>query len=191
MIVNLKCNSILTFALTGMIVGLTTACAADLVYWSCAPAPPMGWNSWDGFATTVTEAQTRAQADVMKEKLLAHGWNLITVDLQWYEPNATGFDYRQGAQLDMEEFGRLVPAINKFPSAIGGQGFKPLADYVHRLGSKFGLYLMRGIPRQAVVAKTPIKATSYTAADIADTRADYSAPARIARHGARMADVAS
>jgi hypothetical protein len=91
------------------------------------------------------------------------------VDIQWYEPNATGFDYRKGAKLEMDEFGRLIPAANKFPSAANGQGFKPLADYVHSLGLKFGLHLMRGIPRQAVAAKTPVKGTRYTAADIADT----------------------
>jgi alpha-galactosidase len=148
---------------------LTAADASDPVYWSWAQTPPMGWNSWDGFATTVTEAQTRAQAEVMKAKLAAHGWSLITVDIQWYEPGATGFDYHKGAKLDLDEFGRLVPATNKFPSAANGQGFKPLADYVHSLGLKFGLHLMRGIPRQAVAAKTPVKGTSYTAADIADT----------------------
>ena len=141
----------------GLFAGLAAADASDPLYWSWAPTPPMGWNSWDGFATTVTEAQTRAQADVMKEKLAVHGWNLITVDIQWYEPGATGFDYHRDAKLDMDEFGRLIPATNKFPSAANGQGFKPLADYVHGLGLKFGLHLMRGIPRQAVAAKTPIK----------------------------------
>jgi len=143
------------------------ASVADFHAW--APRPPMGWNSWDGFATTVTEAQTRAQADVMKAKLASHGWNLIVVDIQWYEPKATGFDYRKGAKLGTDEYGRLVPATNKFPSAANGQGFKPLADYIHSLGLKFGLHLMRGIPRQAVVAKTPIKGTPHTAADIVDT----------------------
>ena len=156
-------------ASVNLFAGLNAADASDPVYWSWAPTPPMGWNSWDGFATTVTEAQTRAQADVMKEKLAAHGWNLITVDIQWYEPGATGFNYHRGAKLDMDEYGRLIPATNKFPSAANGQGFKPLADYVHGLGLKFGLHLMRGIPRQAVAAKTPIKGTSYNAADIADT----------------------
>jgi len=155
--------------LAGWLGSCLMATAADPTYWAWAQTPPMGWNSWDGFATTVTEAQTRAQADVMKAKLAAHGWNLITVDIQWYEPNATGFDYHQGAKLEMDEHGRLLPASNKFPSAANGQGFKPLADYVHSLGLKFGLHLMRGIPRQAVAAKTPIQGTSYTSADIADT----------------------
>jgi hypothetical protein len=101
--------------------------------------------------------------------LSADGWRLITVDIQWYEPNATGFDYRKDAKLELDEWGRLIPAVNKFPSAAGGQGFKALADYVHSLGLKFGVHLMRGIPRQAVAAKTPVKGTRYTAADIADT----------------------
>ena len=146
-----------------------SARAADPAYWSWAKTPPMGWNSWDGFATTVTEAQTRAHADFMAEKLKAHGWQYIVVDIQWYEPNANGFDYRKNAPLAMDEWSRLVPATNKFPSAVDGKGFKPLADYVHSLGLKFGVHMMRGIPRQAVFAKTPIKGTSYTAADIADT----------------------
>jgi hypothetical protein len=156
-------------AFAGLLDGSHPVGAADPDYWAWTPTPVMGWNSWDGFATTVTEAQTRAQADVMQAKLASHGWKLITVDIQWYEPNATGFDYRKGAKLEMDEYGRLVPATNKFPSAVDGNGFKPLADYVHSLGLKFGVHLMRGIPRQAVTAKTPIKGTRYTAAEIADT----------------------
>ncbi len=161
---------------TRLVVALSAAAcgcmAADPApdYYAWAPTPPMGWNSWDDFATTVTEAQTHAQAEVMRDKLASHGWNLITVDIQWYEPNANGFDYRPDAKLEMDEWGRLIPAANKFPSAAGGRGFKPLADYLHGLGLKFGLHLMRGVPRQAVAAKTPIKGTTYTAADIADTK---------------------
>ena len=145
----MKLKFILTLAVAGWLVGLIAARAADPGYWAWAQTPPMGWNSWDGFATTVTEAQTRAQADFMAQKLHQHGWQYIVVDIQWYEPNATGFDYHKGAKLDMDEFGRLMRATNKFPSAANGQGFKPLADYVHSLGLKFGLHLMRGIPRQA------------------------------------------
>ncbi|MGA9451460.1 MAG: alpha-galactosidase [Verrucomicrobiia bacterium] len=164
----MKRNFIRVFVVVGLLSGWIAARASDLDYWSWAPTPPMGWNSWDGFATTVTEAQTRAQADFMAMNLRRHGWEYIVIDIQWYEPLANGFDYRPDAKLEMDEWGRLVPATNKFPSAIYGKGFKPLADYVHSLGLKFGLHLMRGIPRQAVAQKTPIKGTSYTAADIAD-----------------------
>src|ERR1019366_10101034 len=159
---NLKRNFILMFVFVGLFGGLIAARASDSDYRSWAQTPPMGWNSWDGFATTVTEAQTRAQAGFMSANLHRHGWEYIVVDIQWYEPNATGFDYRKDAKLEMDEWGRLVPATSKFPSTIDGKGFKPLADYVHSLGLKFGVHLMRGIPRQAVISKTQIKGTSCT-----------------------------
>lgn len=133
-----------------------------------APTPPMGWNSWDSFATTITEDQAKAEADYMAEHLLSHGWQYMTVDIQWYEPNATGFTYNKNAKLTMDEYGRLQPAPNRFPSADNGAGFKALADYVHAKGLKFGIHIMRGIPRQAVQENTPIFGTSYHAADIAD-----------------------
>ena len=140
----------------------------DFLLW--AQTPPMGWNSWDCFSTTVTEAQTKAQADVMADKLKQHGWEYIVVDIQWYEPNAMGFDYRKGAPLTLDAFGRLLPATNRFPSSANGAGFKALADYVHGKGLKFGIHLMRGIPRQSVLENLPIKGTNYRAADIANTK---------------------
>jgi alpha-galactosidase len=135
---------------------------------SVAPAPPMGWNSWDSYGTTVTEAQVKANADVMAATLKAHGWQYIVVDIQWYEPNAQGHDYAPGAKLAMDNYGRLLPAVNRFPSAADGTGFKHLADYVHGKGLKFGIHIMRGIPRQAVEQNTAIEGTRYHAADITD-----------------------
>ncbi len=135
---------------------------------SWAAQPPMGWNSWDCFATTVTEAQTRDHADYMAKNLLRHGWEYVVVDIQWYEPHATGYDYRDEAALVTDANGRLLPALNKFPSAAAGAGFKPLAAYVHSLGLKFGIHLMRGIPRQAVAKNLSILGTAQNAADIAD-----------------------
>lgn len=133
-----------------------------------AQKPPMGWNSWDCFATTVTEAQTKAHADYMAERLKRYGWEYVVVDIQWYEPEAKGFNYRKDAKLVMDEWGRLLPAVNRFPSAANGVGFKALSDYIHGKGLKFGVHLLRGIPRQAVEQNTPIKGTSYRAAEIAD-----------------------
>jgi alpha-galactosidase len=133
-----------------------------------AATPPLGWNSWDAFGTTVTETQIREQTDFMAAELKAHGWQYITVDIQWYQPTAKGHSYEEGATLAMDDFSRLVPAPEKFPSAAGGQGFKPLADYVHRKGLKFGIHMMRGIPRQAVKRNTPLLGTHLRAADIAD-----------------------
>jgi alpha-galactosidase len=128
----------------------------------------MGWNSWDSYGTTVREDQVKANADAMARKLRSHGWKYIVVDIQWYEPNAQGHEYAPGAKLAMDEYGRLVPAVNRFPSSAKGAGFKPLADYVHSKGLKFGIHIMRGVPRQAVEQNTPITGTSYHAADIAD-----------------------
>jgi hypothetical protein len=133
-----------------------------------APTPPMGWNSWDCFGTSVTEAEVKANADYMAEKLKRVGYRYVVVDIQWYEPEAHGHDYRKDAKLAMDEFGRLLPAENRFPSAAGEKGFKPLADYVHDKGLWFGIHLLRGIPRQAVERNTPVQGTNVRARDIAD-----------------------
>jgi hypothetical protein len=129
----------------------------------------MGWNSWDCFGAGVNEQQTRENIDYMAEKLKSHGWQYIVVDIQWYEPQARTDRYRRNAELVMDENGRLMPAPNRFPSAEGGKGFKPLADYVHSKGLKFGIHLMRGIPRQAVNQNTPVLGTNVRAKDIANT----------------------
>lgn len=155
--------------LLALVPGTTPATPA-LKYHEWTPTPVMGWNSWDCFATTVTEAQAKANTDVMADKLKRFGWQYMTVDIQWYEAGATGFDYRKGAPVLMDQWGRLLPAENKFPSSAGGKGFKALADYVHSKGLKFGIHIMRGIPRQAVSENKPIKGTAYHAKDIADTR---------------------
>ena len=128
----------------------------------------MGWNSWDSYGTTVREAQVKANADWMADHLAKYGWQYIVVDIQWYEPNAQGHDYKPGAPLTMDHYGRLMPAPNRFPSSANGAGFKPLAEYIHSKGLKFGIHIMRGIPRQAVDDNLPIKDTKYHAADIAD-----------------------
>lgn len=129
----------------------------------------MGWNSWDSFATTITEAQAKAETDYMAEHLASHGWQYMVVDIQWYEPNATSFEYRKDAKLTMDQYSRVLPAPNRFPSAADGKGFKALSDYVHAKGLKFGIHMMRGIPRQAVAQNTAILGSSAHAADIADT----------------------
>ncbi len=133
-----------------------------------APTPPMGWNSWNSFATTLTEAQALETAHIMAEKLLPFGYDVFTVDIQWYEPDAAGYTYRQGADLAIDANGRLLPAPNRFPSSAGGRGFEPLADKIHGLGLKFGVHLMRGIPRIAYERDLPVLGTRYTARDIAN-----------------------
>ena len=135
-----------------------------------AQAPPMGWNSWDAYGTTVREAEVKANADVMASSLKQYGWQYIVVDIQWYEPNAKSHGYRDGATLSMDANGRLIPAVNRFPSSANGEGFKHLADYVHSKGLKFGIHILRGVPRQAVAKNTPVLGTNQHARDIADEK---------------------
>jgi alpha-galactosidase len=135
-----------------------------------APTPPMGWNSWDCYGTTVTEPEVKAQADYLAKHLARYGWQYIVVDIQWYEPNAKAHGYRENAELVMDDYGRLLPATNRFPSAANGKGFKPLADYIHRQGLKFGIHIMRGIPRLAVKNNLPVRGTGVRAQDVADTK---------------------
>ena len=134
-----------------------------------AKTPPMGWNSWDCYGASVTEETVRKNAEFMSVHLKKYGWEYIVVDIQWSEPNAKSHEYRPFADLCMDEYGRLLPAENRFPSSAGGKGFAPLAEYVHSLGLKFGIHIMRGIPRQAVHRNCMIKGTDKTAREVAKT----------------------
>ena len=134
-----------------------------------APTPPMGWNSWNSFGPTINEAQARETARIMAEKLLPFGYNVFTIDIQWYEPEAKSYTYNSEPVPAIDGYGRLLPAPNRFPSSAGGKGFAPLAAEVHKLGLKFGVHLMRGIPRLAVKLNLPVLGTKYRAQDIADT----------------------
>ncbi len=129
----------------------------------------MGWNSWDCYGAAVTEETVRKNAEFMARYLKKYGWEYVVVDIQWSAPNAKSHDYEPFADLCMDEYSRLIPAENRFPSSAGGKGFAPLAEYVHSLGLKFGIHIMRGIPRQAVHKNTPIKGTDKTARQIAKT----------------------
>jgi hypothetical protein len=159
------------FTLLGLLGGLVATQAANPTYWSWAQTPPMGWNSWDCYGAGVWQTDALANADYMATNLKSHGWNLITIDIQWYEPLAHTTEYRKGAILETDANGRLLPAPNRFPMTAETHSFKPIADYLHAKGLKFGLHLMRGIPRQAVDRdNAPILGTTNHAADIADKR---------------------
>lgn len=137
-----------------------------------APVPPMGWNSYDYYDTTVNEEQVKANADYMAAHLKGYGWQYIVVDIQWYAYGAgtrrEEYQYIPFSRLEMDEYGRLQPDPERFPSSAGGAGFRPLADYVHSLGLKFGIHIMRGIPRMAAHQHLPVKGSGLTADEIAD-----------------------
>lgn len=146
-----------------------------------AQTPPMGWNSYNCFGSAVHEDEVKANADYMAKNLKQYGWQYVVVDFLWSYDNPPGSNIGNPFQkqlqdgsyvpwLTMDKWGRLMPQPNKFPSSFGGKGFKPLSDYVHALGLKFGIHVMRGIPRQAVWSKSPVMGTNSITADmIADT----------------------
>lgn len=137
-----------------------------------ALTPPMGWNSYDYYDTTVTEENVKANADYMAASLKEFGWEYIVVDIEWYANGAGSkreqFQYIPFDNLEMDAYSRLQPAPARFPSSAGGKGFAPLAAYIHNLGLKFGIHIMRGIPRQAAQAHCAVLGTEETADMIAD-----------------------
>lgn len=130
--------------------------------------PPMGWNSWDSFGTTVTEADVKANADWMARNLKSYGWQYVVVDMEWFVANPTPEGNSKNPSYSLDENGRYIPDPARFPSSVNGAGFKPLADYVHSLGLKFGIHILRGIPKHAVEKDLPIAGSSLRAADAAD-----------------------
>ncbi len=146
-----------------------------------AKTPPMGWNSYNCYGSNVKEKEVRENVDYIYTNLKQFGWQYIVVDYLWSYDNppisrvsdANQFRLKDGSYvpwLSMDQYGRLYPNTNKFPSAFPDKGFKPLGDYIHSKGLKFGIHVMRGIPRQAVWAKTPVLGVEGITADmIADT----------------------
>ncbi|MFC0877248.1 NPCBM/NEW2 domain-containing protein [Saccharicrinis sp. FJH2] len=130
--------------------------------------PPMGWNSWDCFGPSVVESEVKANADYMADNLKKFGWQYIVVDIRWYVENQTTGHYNAYRNSDfvLDKYGRYLPSPKRFPSAANGAGFKPLADYVHGLGLKFGIHIMRGVPKEAVYNKMPVLGTDVTADQI-------------------------
>ena len=134
-----------------------------------APTPPLGWNSWDAYGLTIDEDQFRANVKVLA-KLKQDGWKYAIIDEGWYmqDPFADKVETRKYV---WDANGNLIPAVNRFPSSANGAGFKPLADWVHAQGLKFGIHIVRGIPRQVVKGNLPIAGTSFHAQDAADIQA--------------------
>jgi len=145
-----------------------TAASAQLQ--NPAPTPPMGWNSWDAYGLTIDEADYKANTNVLAG-IKQLGWSYSVIDEGWYMENPFG------ASLEAKKYvwdgnGILIPSELRFPSAAGGVGFKPLADYVHAQGLKFGVHIVRGIPRQVVEANLPIAGSVFHASDAADRNAN-------------------
>jgi len=133
-----------------------------------AQTPPMGWNSWDAFGENVKEHDIRGTADWMAKNLKSYGWEFVVVDSGWYVTNHSAEFNAKDAKFSLDQYGRYTPAVNTIPSAANGAGFRPLADYIHSLGLKFGLHILRGIPKEAVEKNLSIEGSPFHAKDAAD-----------------------
>jgi hypothetical protein len=133
-----------------------------------APVPPMGWNSWDSYGLTITEAQFRANFAVEAARLKAAGFTYAVVDEGWYLANPEA-GKPETLQYRTDEYGRYQPALNRFPSAVDDSGFAAVAESVHAQGLKFGIHIIRGVPKSAVKSNLPVANSSFHAADLADT----------------------
>jgi hypothetical protein len=131
-----------------------------------APTPPMGWNSWDSYGITINEQEFLANTSWMAAHLKKFGWQYGVVDEGWYvvDPQSKPED----SQFNLDENGRYIPVQSRFPSAAGGTGFEALSNKLHAEGLKFGLHIIRGIPKQAVTRNVKIAGTTLLAADAAD-----------------------
>lgn len=111
-----------------------------------AVTPPMGWNSYDYYDTTVNEEQVKKNAEYMAAHLKKFGYEYVVVDIEWYSNDAgtkrKEFQYIPFGDDVMDEFGRFQPSPGRFPSSADGSGFTQLASYVHELGLKFGIHIM-------------------------------------------------
>ena len=154
--------------------GVTSQAVNNTPKATIALKPPMGWNSWDNFGLDITETEFKAQVDYIAANLKQYGYEYMVIDAGWYAPRLSAKiedSFFVGKltkfETNVDQYGRWIPAANKFPSAADGS-FKKLADYVHSKGLKFGLHIQRGIPWTAIDKNLPVKGTSYHAKDIAN-----------------------
>lgn len=167
-----------------LLLALVTVLSSVTLAQTAAPAPPMGWNSWDAYGMTIDEAQFRANARVLHDKLLPFGWRYAVVDEGWYMRNPKDRPAPEKLIYQIDANGRYLPVPDRFPSALPGtpettvqgqsvvdktnRGFTDLANWVHQQGMLFGIHIVRGIPRESVRRNLPIDASSFHAVDAAD-----------------------
>lgn len=134
-----------------------------------AETPPLGWNSFDSYGVYLHEKAALENLEAFAEKLAPYGYEYFVIDAGWFGEfqlqEGTLFPQEKHAEkVNINEFGLLQPSFTYFPN-----GLQAIIDRCHELGLKFGIHLMRGIPREAYQQNTPVKGTKYFARDIADT----------------------
>jgi len=136
-----------------------------------AATPPMGWNSWDAYGLTITESQFRENVDVLNGKLRPFGWTYAVIDEGWFLKNPQDRGTPEKLIYVIDKNGRYIPDPARFPSALTGAentGFAALAKSVHDKGLKFGIHIVRGIPRESVANNLPVAGSRFHAQDVAD-----------------------
>ena len=133
---------------------------------------PMGWNSWDAYGLMITEDQFRANAKVLAEKLKPFGWEYAVIDEGWFLKNPLDRPKPELLEYEIDGYGRYVPVPARFASSVNAtgvnEGFKKLGADIHGMGLKFGIHIVRGIPRVAVAANLPVEGSAFHAVDVAD-----------------------
>ena len=153
------------FLYAALVVWCVLGCTAISAQ-AVASTPPMGWNSWDSYGLTINEVEFRANVDVLRD-LQIYGWKYAVIDEGWYITDPGGKSLSD-KKYQWDKNGLLQPVAERFPSVANGAGFRPLSDWVHKQGLKFGLHIVRGIPKQVVDANLPIAGGSFHAAEAAD-----------------------
>ena len=169
-----KALALLSVAL-GVVMPATAQTAAEeagsmATFRTWAVTPPMGWNSWDCYYSSVTEKEVLQNAQYIADnELEKYGWEYVVVDIRWYcnHPSLGGGNYNQNGTQDyvIDEYGRYLPSPTRFPSCmVDGQnmGFKALADKIHGMGLKFGIHIMRGVPKSVVGGAYKLKGSEGT-----------------------------
>jgi hypothetical protein len=156
-------------AIIAFLLGLLSSVDAQPQKGSVAPTPPMGWNSWDAYGFTIDESQFRDNVQVLAG-MKQYGWQYAVIDEGWYMRDPFGATTADQKYL-YDQNGLLLPVEARFPSSANNAGFKPLADWVHSVGLRFGIHIVRGIPKVVVDQNLPIAGSSFHAAEAADREA--------------------
>ena len=164
-----RCAFLLAFFFSPTLVGVLPATAQTAAKHSplLAATQPMGWNSWDSYGFTIDEATFKANAEWLNANLKQYGWNYVVIDEGWYlkHPENGG---KPAWLFTINDHGLLVPDEARYPDAANGAGFKPLADWVHARGLKFGLHIVHGIPREVVDKNMPVAGSAFHAQEVAN-----------------------
>lgn len=136
------------------------------------PRPPLGWNSWDSYGLRINEQQFRDNVDVIAARLKPAGYTYAVIDEGWYMFNPQDRPKPELLKYAFDAFGRFIPVPDRFQSSLQAgknTGFEQLGAWVHSKGLKFGIHIIRGIPRESVEKNAAIEGSSFKAQEAADT----------------------